>query len=327
MAVIEVKSLYKAFRQGFWGKRNEVLKDLAFTLAEGEVYGFLGHNGSGKTTTIKLLLGLSRPDSGRISIFGSPQTADSRNRARIGFLSEEIGLYPYLNAAEMLRLVGSLFRLRGSDLSQRIDRLLDLVGLATGRSLKIKHYSKGMRQRLGIAAALINDPELLLLDEPYSGLDPVGRKHLRELLLSLKSQGKTILLSSHIVPDVEAVCDRVGILSGGKIARCLDLTEVYASETDEVEVTVAGMDSSRIIPSENDVEQVVTNECLTILRCRGAEKLKALITDVYKFDGSVLEVRPLKLSLEDIFVKETTGRSDIRTSGEVKKADEMAFTK
>jgi ABC-2 type transport system ATP-binding protein len=184
-----------------------------------------------------------------------------------------------------------------------------------------------MRQRLGIAAALINDPELLLLDEPYSGLDPVGRKHLRELLLSLKSQGRTILLSSHIVPDVEAVCDRVGILSGGRITRCMDLNEVYASETDEVEVTVTGMDSKRITRNENDVERVVTNERVSILRCRGAEKLKALITDVYNSEGSVLEVRSLKMSLEDIFVKETTSRLEARTADEANRADEMALTK
>jgi ABC-2 type transport system ATP-binding protein len=325
MAVIEVESLYKTFRQGFWGRRNEVLRGLTFSLAEGEVYGFLGHNGAGKTTTIKLLLGLLRPTAGRISVFGS-DTGSIASRARIGYLSEETGFYPYLDAVEMLRLVGALFRLRRAVRERRIDGLLDSVGLREHRSLRIKYYSKGMRQRLGLAAALINDPELLLLDEPYSGLDPIGRKNLRELLLSLKSQGKTILLSSHIVPDVEAVCDRVGILSGGTIARCLDLNEVYANQTDEVEVTVTGMDSARIARSENGIERVTANERHTILRCRGAEKLKSLIKNVYGSDGSVVEVRPLKLSLEDIFVEETTGQKDTRTSDENKEADEMAFT-
>jgi ABC-2 type transport system ATP-binding protein len=326
MLILQIDNLQKTFRQGFLGRRNQVLRGVSLSLEKGEVYGFLGHNGAGKSTTIKLALGLLRPDVGRISMFGEDGVTPA-NRGRIGYLSEEIGLYPHLNAAEMLRLVGELFRLRGAKLNSRIDELLVSVGLSKDRRLRIKHYSKGMRQRLGIATALMNDPELLLLDEPYSGLDPVGRRQLRQLLLELKEQGKTILLSSHVVPDVEAVCDRVGILSGGVIARCLDLNDVYAKEADEVEVTVAGIDAQKIVPMLEGADRVVTGGQLTILRCKGQDRLEPLITEVYREGGKVVEVKPAKLDLEDIFVKAISERADQKTELEKKKADEMAFTR
>lgn len=326
MPILELKDIKKSFRQGFLGRRIDVLRGVSLTLEKGEVYGFLGHNGAGKSTTIKLVLGLLRPDAGGVTVFGEGGVS-SANRGRIGYLSEEIGLYPYLNGGEMLRLVGELFRLRGAALGVRIDELLEAVGLASDRKLRIKHYSKGMRQRLGIAAALMNEPELLLLDEPYGGLDPVGRRQLRELLLELKKQGKTILLSSHIVPDVEAVCDRVGILSGGVVARCLDLNDVYTQELDEVEVTVTGIDTRKIVPAHDGTEQVVSGERVTILRCKGADKLQPLITEIYREGGTVVEVKPLKLDLEDIFVKAISERTDERTENEKKKSDEMAFTR
>ena len=326
MPILELKDIKKSFRQGFLGRRIDVLRGVTLTLEKGEVYGFLGHNGAGKSTTIKLVLGLLRPDAGGVTVFGEGGVSPA-NRGRIGYLSEEIGLYPYLNGGEMLRLVGELFRLRGAALGVRIDELLEAVGLASDRKLRIKHYSKGMRQRLGIAAALMNEPELLLLDEPYGGLDPVGRRQLRELLLELKKQGKTILLSSHIVPDVEAVCDRVGILSGGVVARCLDLNDVYTQELDEVEVTVTGIDTRKIVPAHDGLEQVVSGERVTILRCKGADKLQPLITEIYREGGTVVEVKPLKLDLEDIFVKAISERTDERTENEKKKSDEMAFTR
>ncbi len=326
MPILELKDIKKSFRQGFLGRRIDVLRGVSLTLEKGEVYGFLGHNGAGKSTTIKLVLGLLRPDAGSVTVFGEGGVSPD-NRGRIGYLSEEIGLYPYLNGGEMLRLVGELFRLRGAALGVRIDELLEAVGLASDRKLRIKHYSKGMRQRLGIAAALMNKPELLLLDEPYGGLDPVGRRQLRELLLELKKQGTTILLSSHIVPDVEAVCDRVGILSGGVVACCLDLNDVYTQELDEVEVTVTGIDARKIVPAHDGTEQVVSGEGVTILRCKGAAKLQPLITEIYREGGTVVEVKPLKLDLEDIFVKAISERTDERTENEKKKSDEMAFTR
>jgi ABC-2 type transport system ATP-binding protein len=330
MSVLNIDNLSKTFRRGFMGRRNEVLRGVSLSLEKGEVYGFLGHNGAGKSTTIKLILGLLRPDGGRVTVFGQDEISTA-NRGRIGYLGEEIGLYPYLNAAEMLRLVGELFRMRGQKLSSRIDELLVAVGLAEDPRLRIKHFSKGMRQRLGIATALMNDPELLLLDEPYGGLDPVGRRQLRELLLALKDQGKTILLSSHIVPDVEAVCDRVGILSGGVIARSLDLNEVCSEESDEMEVIASGVDASSLGPSrlgaEHVVSGVVRDDHLTIVRCKGADQLEPLIAEIYRSGGKVVEIKPLKLDLEDIFVREISDHTQARTADEEKKADEMAFTR
>ena len=216
MAILELHGIKKAFRTGFLGIRTPVLTGLDLTVEAGEVYGFLGHNGAGKSTTMKVVLGLLKPDAGRVVVFGK-DGANRETRARIGYLGEEVGLYPHVTALESLTLVGDLCGMSRAHSRTRAHELIDLVGLDDKRVLKVKHYSKGMRQRLGIATALMNDPELLLLDEPYSGLDPIGRRQFRELLVSLKEQGKTILMSSHIVPDVEAVCDRVGILSDGVI--------------------------------------------------------------------------------------------------------------
>ena len=288
MAILELHSIHKSFRRGFWGIRTPVLQGVDLSLVPGEVFGFLGHNGAGKSTTMKVILGLLRPDRGRVVIFGREGNA-RETRARIGYLGEETGLYPQLDAHAMLVLVGDLFRLPRGESRRRADILIDQVGLGDKRATRIKHYSKGMRQRLGIASALMNDPALLILDEPYSGLDPVGRKQLRELLVSLKAQGKTIMLSSHIVPDVEAVCDRVGILTGGKVARVLDLHEVYANRSAEVEVTVAGLDERRLHVREYGAESVFTGDNVTVLRCAGDHQLKALIADVYASNGRVVE--------------------------------------
>jgi ABC-2 type transport system ATP-binding protein len=301
MAILELTGIHKSFRCGFWGVRTPVLRGVDLALEPGEVFGFLGHNGAGKSTTMKVILGLLRPDRGRVLIFGG-EGASAASRARIGYLGEEVGLYPQLNAAEMLMLVGALFRMPRPASRARADALIDQVGLGDKRGVRIQHYSKGMRQRLGIATALMNDPALLLLDEPYSGLDPIGRKQLRELLVGLKAQGKTIMMSSHIVPDVEAVCDRVGILSGGRIARVLDLNEVYSDHTAEMEVTIAGLDERRLHTRDYGGRSVFARDNLVIVRCAGDQKLKALVADVYASNGRVVEVKAVRTRLEDVFV-------------------------
>jgi ABC-2 type transport system ATP-binding protein len=301
MAILELHGIHKSFRTGFLGVRTPVLTGLDLTVEAGEVYGFLGHNGAGKSTTMKVVLGLLKPDAGRVVVFGK-DGANRDTRARIGYLGEEVGVYPHNTAEEALTLLGELFRMSRSHTRARANELIDLVGLGDKRAMKIKHYSKGMRQRLGIATALMNDPELLLLDEPYSGLDPIGRKQLRELLVALKSQGKSILMSSHIVPDVEAVCDRVGILSGGKLARVMDLHEVYAGEAGDVEVTIAGVDRRRLQAGDYGGKEVFAKDNLMIVRCAGDRKLQNLIADVYSSQGHVVEVKPLRTRLEDVFI-------------------------
>ncbi len=309
MAILELDGIHKSFRQGFLGRRARVLRGVDLSVEPGEVFGLLGHNGAGKSTTMKIALGLLRADAGTVRVFGR-EGVDRRARARLGWLSEEIGLYPHLDAVEMLRLVGELFRLPRRRIDARIEELLEAVGLTAARHRRIRHYSKGMRQRLGVAAAIFNDPDLLLLDEPYSGLDPVGRRDLRTLLQRLKAQGKTIVLSSHIVPDVEAVCDRVGILSEGRIARVLDLNEVYVDHTNDVEVVVSGLDAARIDARDYGGEIVHRDARVVIVRCAGDRRLRALVDDVYDAGARVVGVRQVRLNLEDVFVREIDAASD-----------------
>jgi ABC-2 type transport system ATP-binding protein len=251
---------------------------------------------------MRVILGLLRPDCGRVRLFerdGGGREALSR----IGFLSEETGFYPFLSADETLQLTGELFRLSKDTISARKKGLLEAVGLQSKTKARVKTYSKGMRQRLGIAVALMNDPEFLILDEPYTGLDPVGRRQLRELLLSLKQQGKTILMSSHIVPDVEAVCDRVGILSGGTIQRCLALAEIYRQKSTPVEVTAAGVDPRMFERLGSGIEVIYGNPEAVVLRCEGRGIVKQIISKIYAFGGEILEVKPLKFSLEDYLIE------------------------
>jgi ABC-2 type transport system ATP-binding protein len=301
MPILELQSIQKSFRRGFFSLRAPVLRGVNLSIEAGELYGFLGHNGAGKSTTMKIILGLVRPDSGRVSLFGEPGSGP-RARARMGYLGEEVGLYPHFSAMETLLLVGELFKLPKRVSSERAEALIAQVGLADAGNKKTKSYSKGMKQRLGLATALMNDPELLVLDEPYSGLDPIGRRQLRELLQSLKARGKTIMMSSHIVPDVEAVCDRVGILSDGVIARVLDLNAARAQNSGDVEVTVAGAQALAMMAREFGERTLHTTAQICIVRCAGDQRLKSLIDQVYAANGRVLEVKPLRSGLEDAFV-------------------------
>ena len=301
MPILELHSIHKSFRRGFLGIRTPVLKGVDLTLEAGTLYGFLGHNGAGKSTTMKIVLGLLRPDSGHVKLFGEAG-AGARTRARIGYLGEEIGLYPHMNAMETLQLVGELFKLPKQTSRDRAEALIEQVGLTHAGTKKTRSYSKGMKQRLGLATALMNDPELLILDEPYSGLDPIGRRQLRELLLALKARGKTIMMSSHIVPDVEAVCDHVGILTDGVIARVLDLNEQRAQNSGDVEVTVTGAEARRMVMREFGERQLHATDQFCIVRCAGDQRLKSLIDDVYSSGGRVIEIKPLRSGLEDVFV-------------------------
>ncbi len=215
--VIEIHNLSKIFYD-FWGRAKvRALDDLSFHVKQGEIFGLLGPNGSGKSTTIKILLGLLFPTFGKVSVFGSPARNVS-HKQKIGFLPEESYLYPYQNAEEALTFYGRLFNLPHKVCQQRVDNLLEMVGLTRVRKRLLKEYSKGMARRIGIAQALINDPQLIILDEPTSGLDPIGTREIKDVILQLKEHGKTVLLCSHLLADVEDLCDRVTILYGGKQA-------------------------------------------------------------------------------------------------------------
>ena len=213
--VIETSGLVKDHVSNFLRKRFRGLDGLDLTISKGEAFGLLGPNGAGKTTTLKLLLGLLRPTSGTCSVLGYP-AGDQRALQRIGFLPENPYFYSYLTASEFLDFFGRLFKLPAKERSQRARELLEMVSLSDAADRPIRKFSKGMLQRLGIAQCLINDPELIFLDEPNTGLDPIGRRDIRHIILKLKEQGKTVFLNSHLLPDVNELCDRIIILHRGK---------------------------------------------------------------------------------------------------------------
>ena len=214
--VIEIRNLSKDYRD-FWGRKKvQALKSLSLDVRKGEIFGLLGPNGSGKTTTMKLLLGLLFPTTGDVSIFGQPASNVEKNE-RIGYLPEESYLYRFLNADETLDFYGRLFDMPANVRRERTQQLIEQVGLTHARRRQLREYSKGMTRRIGLAQALINDPELIFLDEPTSGLDPLGTREMKDLILRLRDQGKTVVMSSHQLDDVQDVCDRIGILYQGEL--------------------------------------------------------------------------------------------------------------
>ena len=233
--VIAVRGLTKIFKD-FWGRpKARAVDNVDFEVRRGEVFGLLGPNGSGKSTTVKLLLGLLYPTRGHIEVFGrSPRHVATKSR--IGYLPEESYLYRYLNSRETLDFFGKLFSLAPKERDNRIEQLLDMVGLAQTRTRAVGEFSKGMQRRIGLAQALINDPDLVILDEPTSGLDPIGCREVKDLILALAARGKTVILSSHLLSDVEDVCDRVVILYGGRVQAMGTLKELL-SKPDAIRIT------------------------------------------------------------------------------------------
>ena len=223
--IVSATGLTKEFRD-FWGRpKARAVNDIDFEIRQGEVVGLLGPNGSGKSTTVKMLLGLLYPTGGRLTVMGrSPRAVETKRD--IGYLPEESYLYKYLTAEETLDFFGSLFNLSAADRARRIDQLLDMVGMSHARRRRVGEFSKGMARRIGIAQAMINDPSFLILDEPTSGLDPLGCREVKDLILTLKKRGKTVLVTSHLLSDVEDICDRVIVLYGGKIRAAGALNEL-----------------------------------------------------------------------------------------------------
>src|SRR3954454_21427920 len=244
-SAVHTEHLTKTYTD-FWGRpKVKALDDLDLTIHRGEVFGLLGPNGSGKSTTIKLLLGLIFPTYGTAHILGYP-AGDTKVNERVGFLPEESYLYRFLNGEETLRFYGKLFKIPRKELNRRVPELLDIVGLdAKARKRKLRGYSKGMARRIGLAQALINNPDLILLDEPTTGLDPIGTREMKDLILSLKAQGKTVLLCSHLLADVQDVCDRITILFGGRmrelghvrdLLQVKDITQIQARSLTESQI-------------------------------------------------------------------------------------------
>ncbi|MGV3721967.1 MAG: ATP-binding cassette domain-containing protein [Actinomycetota bacterium] len=298
---IRADGLTKRFFQ-----RGEVVAvdHLNLEVEEGEIFGFLGPNGAGKTTTIKMLLGLIFPDEGIAEVLGYPAGAQEMRR-RVSYLPENPYFYDHLTGGELLDFYGRLFGLSSADRAKRVDTLMDLVGLRNDKSKQLKQYSKGMMQRIGIAQALVNDPKLLIFDEPTSGLDPVAHIEIRNLIESLRQQGKTVFLSSHQLSDVELVCDRICILNYGKLVKIGRVNELVAEGRIEIAASglsgdvrgrleklgaVSGVDGKAVITVTDDP---AVNEVLDVVRSAG---------------GMVHSVIPLKRTLEEIFV-ETVGQA------------------
>lgn len=242
--VIEIRNLTKVYRD-FWGRRKvRAVNSLSLDVKKGEVFGLLGPNGSGKTTTIKMLLGLLFPTEGEISILGRPATDVAKNE-RIGYLPEESYLYRFLTAEETLDFYGRLFDMPASVRKERTEKLLSLVKITHARKRQLKEYSKGMTRRIGLAQALINDPDLVLLDEPTSGLDPLGNRDMKDLILQLKEQGKTVLMCSHLLADVQDVCDRIAILYGGEL-KVLGRVDELLKARDETQILTSKLSEEAI---------------------------------------------------------------------------------
>jgi len=272
--VIETRNLSKTYRD-FWGRQKvRALKALDLEIRRGEIFGLLGPNGSGKTTTIKLILGLLFPTSGRAMVFGKDASDVGKNE-RIGYLPEESYLYKFLNAEETLDFYGRLFDMPASLRKQRVDQLIERVGLNWARRRQLKEYSKGMTRRIGLAQALINDPELVVLDEPTTGLDPIGTREMKDTILELRDQGKTVLMCSHLLADVQDVCDRIAIL--------------YQGELKEL----------------GRVDRLLTVQNVTQIQVRGLpEQAKREIRQVIERNGGeLLSMDNPTTTLEDLFLK------------------------
>jgi len=252
-AIVETRKLTKDYRD-FWGRRKKrALNALNLEIHRGEIFGLLGPNGSGKTTTIKLLLGLLFASEGDALVFGQP-ALDVRKNERIGYLPEESYLYRFLNAEETLDFYGRLFNMPPRIRKERADKLINMVGLERDKKRILKEYSKGMRQRIGLAQALINDPELVILDEPTSGLDPLGTRWMKDLILDLRNQGKTVLMCSHRLDDVQDVCDRIAILNDGELQELGSVSDLL-QDANRVELRAHGLKLSEEL--RRDLQEVI----------------------------------------------------------------------
>ncbi|MDB4996551.1 MAG: transporter ATP-binding protein [Myxococcaceae bacterium] len=283
--VLSVDKLAKTFRKPFSGRRVEAVKGVSFEVHAGEIFGFLGPNGAGKTTTLKMLTGLIKPTSGSAKVFGH-ETPSPLAMARVGFLPENPYVYPYLTPREFVSLCGQLSGVNGKDLFARVEAVIARVGMAYAIDRPVQALSKGMLQRVGLAAALVHEPELLILDEPMSGLDPVGRKEVRDLIVEERKKGRTVFFSSHILSDVEMLCDRVCILREGNVVVAGKISELLHADARRSEVTIVDADG-----------KVVVTEA------EGDDAVRALLSKAIADGARIESVVPKRETLEEIFVR------------------------
>jgi len=304
-AILRTERLCKTFEVGVRRKRVQAVKDLDLQVEEGEIFGFVGPNGAGKTTTIKMLMGLIFPTSGKAFIYDAPIPSAEAKR-RIGFLPENPSYYEFLSGAEALRFFGRLSGVEPADLAGRMTELLELVGLAGAADRQIRKYSKGMQQRLGIAQALVGDPSFVVLDEPMSGLDPIGRKEVRDLILELKRRGKTVLFSTHILPDVESLCDRVGVIIGGQLRDVGRIGELLSPRVNSVEMTVDGAvgETAEFLPGR----VLARDGSRLTLSFPDEASAQQAARQLLDGGGTLVSLTPHRETLEDLFVRRAAGR-------------------
>ena len=311
--ILRVRGLAKTFRIGFFRKKVEAVRGIDFDVRRGEIFGLLGPNGAGKTTTIKAVLRLIFPQRGTIELFGQREPGAPAMK-RVGYLPENPYVYQYLRPLEFLDLCGRLVGMKAEERRERGRAMVEKVGLGHAIERPIGKFSKGMMQRIGIAQALLHDPELLVLDEPMSGLDPIGRKEVRDLILEQRAAGKTILFTSHILSDVELLCDRVGIMQRGRMSHYGALDALLAAETRRVEVELRGADEAL----EEALEELGDPTRLGdgTLRVLAAGSAQPIVERAVAAGATVVAVTPARETLEDLFVRdalaaeEATGSAD-----------------
>ena len=302
--VIEIDGLTKDYEVGFVKKKKvRALDHLTLEVSRGEIFGFLGPNGAGKTTTLKLLTRLIYPTEGSACILGQP-IDDVATHSRVGYLPENPHFYDYLSGRELLEYTAALFGIPKKQARSHTAELLDLVGLDRDRADRhLRKYSKGMLQRIGIAQALVNDPEIVFMDEPMSGLDPIGRREIRDLLLSLRARNKTVFFSSHILSDVEALCDRAAILNRGKLIRCGTVQELAGAQDSALEVVAIGVDADTLCKfagSMSSIESATATPNGVHLVVRDEIEIDAALAAIRRSGGKLVSINPRR-SLEDIF--------------------------
>ena len=308
--IIEIENLSKDYEVGFWKKRKvRALDDLTLQVEGGQIFGFLGGNGAGKTTTIKILMSLIFPSTGSAKILGQ-DISDVKMHAKIGYCPENPYFYDYLTARELMNYFGELFGFDAAKRNSKTEELLTKVGLEEKDwNKQLRKFSKGMLQRVGLAQSLVNEPEIVFLDEPMSGLDPIGRREIRELIAELRNGGTTVFMSTHILSDIEALCDNVAILRQGKLAATGNLNELLtqSGETQQFEIVVKGV-SAEILKSE--VEKI--SGANISAKANGAniqvldeKDIDGILHLTRKNGGSLVSVQSVKQSLEELFVKET----------------------
>ncbi len=300
-SILEISNVDQLFRTGFWLRPMQVLHDINLKVPRKSVFGFLGANGAGKTTLIHLITGLRKPSRGNVRVLGFDASSPNA-KAQIGYLPERPYFHDHLTGESLLEYFGILAGMRRKNIQDRIPLVLSAVGMAAARNLELKKYSKGMLQRIGIAQALLHDPEFLVLDEPMSGLDPIGRKEMRELILHLATEGRTVFFSSHVIPDVEAICDQVALIQKGRIIGCGPIAGFLRPNTELIEIAFSGLKMDSTNP-ESFFEKKSLNNIPAGMRglVKGQHGVNEVLPKLLEMKANILWVQPLRPSLEDLF--------------------------